>query len=107
MSDQLCLFKVDSDSRSLSLSETRPEYSINKYSPGKRKAEYFRLSYRQGNKMRHVHIPGGNAKSCLACYRVACLKQMLRRRAKVEEVLAAIADYRAGAIGHVNFTDWR
>ena len=44
--------------------------------------------------MKHVHIPGGNVNSTLATYRAKELQEMIDRGAKLNEVLAAITDYR-------------
>lgn len=68
--------------------------SINKYSPGKRKTEYFRLSYRNGSKIKHVHIRGGNVSSALARNRVKQLTNMINRGASIQELIRLIANYR-------------
>jgi hypothetical protein len=118
MSEQLCLFDADSDNERLSLSISDSDRQIkkqqaiqkyldradkeaiacvNKYSPGKRKTEYYRLSYRRGRKMRHIHIRGGSTIAELANYRAKVLQAMIDRGAELSEVLAAVATFN----GHV------
>lgn len=117
MSEQLCLFDADSDNDRLSLSDIDSDRQIkkqqaiqkyldradkeaiacvNKYSPGKRKTEYYRLSYRYGRKMRHIHIRGGSTIAELANYRANVLQAMIDRGAELSEVLAAVATFNNG-----------
>lgn len=118
MSEQLCLFEADSDTQSLSLSEFDSDRQIkkqqaiqkyldrashkettacvSKYSPGKRKTEYYRLSYRVGLKMKHIHIKGGSTIAELATYRAKVLQAMIDRGAELSEVLAAVATFNGG-----------
>ena len=67
---------------------------INKYSPGRRVTQYYRLSYNWHGKKKHVHIPGGNVYSKLATYRAKKLQSAIDRGAELSELLAAIADYK-------------
>ena len=69
---------------------------MGRYSPGKRKTEYYRLSYRFGRKVKHIHIPGGSTKSQLARYRAEKLQQLIDRGAELAEILAMIKTYRSG-----------
>ena len=69
---------------------------VNTYSPGKRKTEYFRLSYRVGRKVKHNHIPGGSVIAPLAQYRASKLKELIDRGAELSEVLALLKNYRSG-----------
>ena len=112
MNEQLSLFDAVSDTESLSLTDSvsdakhkaiqrflthgkdSPIASVNTYSPGRRNAEYYRLSYRLGNRTKHVHIPGGSTKAKLAQYRAKELLKMISRGADLEELLAQIADWR-------------
>lgn len=118
MSEQLCLFKTDSDSNPVSLSNTDSDIQtkkqqaiqkyldravdkettacVSKYSPGKRKTEYYRLSYRVGLKMKHIHIRGGSTIAKLANYRANVLQAMIDRGAELSEVLAAVATFNSG-----------
>lgn len=113
MSKQLSLFSVE-DNKHLSSTEsvedtkmraiqryldnaaTEPTASVGKYSPNGRKTEYYRLLYRQGRKVKAVHIPGGNVRSELATYRANKLQVMIDRGVELGELLAAVADYRSG-----------
>jgi hypothetical protein len=67
---------------------------VNRYKAGNRNNYfYYRLSYRQGKKIKHVHIPGGNTKAELVQYRANKLQTMIDRGADLAELLAAIADF--------------
>ena len=66
---------------------------VTKYSPGKRKTEYYRLSYRLGRKVKHIHIRGGSTISDLATYRAKKLQAMIDRGADLEEILAAVKTF--------------
>jgi hypothetical protein len=46
-----------------------------------RGGEYFRFSYRAGEKMKHLHIPGGNTGSVLAQSRAAEVMELRQRAA--------------------------
>ena len=113
MSRQLSLFS-DSDTKSVSLSKSDSERKhqaiqrfldsgkletvacVNTYSPGRRTTEYFRLSYRVGRKMKHLHIPGGSTIAELARYRARKLTELIDRGAELAEVLALVKTYRSG-----------
>ena len=69
---------------------------IKKYKPNGRKTEYFRLDYRVKNRVRSIHIPGGNVHANLAQYRVKELQAMINRSAELGEIIAAVQDYRNG-----------
>ena len=64
---------------------------INEYSPAKRKTAYYRLSYRTDNKVKHIHIRGGNINSPLATRRAKQLSHAIDRGASIEELKSAIA----------------
>lgn len=113
--EQLCLFETDSDNKSMSLSpfdsdirtkkqeaiqkfldrakDKEPTACVTRYSPGKRATEYYRLSYRLGSKMKHIHLRGGSTTSELANYRAKELQQMIDRGAELAEILAAITTF--------------
>ena len=89
VSQTLTSKEIESDSdRSDSDSNKNVSLSINRYSPAKRKTEYFRLSYRDGAKMRHIHIRGGNVNSLLAQNRVRLLQNAINSGAKLPEIIA-------------------
>ena len=71
-----------------------PIAHVNTYSPGRRQAKYYRLSYRVGNRTKHVHIPGGSVLAKLAQLRARTLLKMIARGAPLEELLAVIAKER-------------
>ena len=121
MSKQLSLFETnvsDSEPESCSISDFDSELKtakfkaiqrylnngnrdtiacVNRYKAGNRNNYfYYRLSYRAGKKMKHVHIPGGNTIAELAQYRAKKLQTMIDRGADVAELLAAVADYANG-----------
>ncbi len=73
-----------------------PIVCVNTYSPGKRKREYYRLSYFQDGKAKHLHIPGGNTLAKLAQYRAKKLQELIDRGAELEEIIAAVETYRGG-----------
>ena len=70
-----------------------PIACITKYSPGKRKTEYFRLSYRLGKRVKHIHIQGGSTIAQLAQYRAKKLQEMIDRGAELGELIAAVQTY--------------
>ena len=125
MNQQLSLFKSERDGRSASLidpisdtesaslmnpiSDTQtqalqrflekgkdPIVCVNTYSPGRRKAKYYRLSYFQDGKAKHLHIPGGNTLAKLAQYRAGKLQELIDRGAELGEIIAAVETYRGG-----------
>ena len=110
MSKQLTIFDAVSDKKIASLTDPVSERKrqamsrflarakdneacVNKYSPGKRKKEYFRLSVRQGKGVKHFHIRGGNVNAKLAQFRANQLQQMIDRGAELGEIIAAVEDY--------------
>ena len=113
MNEQLSLFDTVSDTNSVSLTKSVSEHKrqaiqrfldsgkkehevcVNRYSPGKRKTEYFRLSYRIGRKVKHLHIPGGNIYSNLAQYRAGELQQLIDRGCELEEAIAMVKMFRS------------
>lgn len=124
MTEQLTIFEVCSDSDPVSLQNTcsdaqanplgdrkkqaierylrqgkkEPSISVNKYSPGKRATEYYRVSYQLGNRKKHIHLRGGSTIAELANYRAKVLQAMIDRGAELSEVLAAVATFN----GHVS-----
>ena len=73
-----------------------PIVCLNTYSPGKRKTEYYRLSYFLDGKTKHLHIPGGNIRAKLAQYRAKKLQELIDRGAELGEIIAAVETYRGG-----------
>lgn len=82
--------------RFLDRGEKEPIACVNTYSPGKRNSEYYRLSYRQGRKVKHIHIRGGSTIAELATYRAQKLQALINRGAELPEVLAAVRTFNGG-----------
>ena len=76
-----------------------PIVCVNIYSPGKRRTEYYRLSYFLDGKTKHLHIPGGNIRAKLAQYRAGELQKLIDRGAELEEIIAAVETYRGCQTG--------
>lgn len=60
---------------------------INKYSPGSKFEVYYRLSYRQGSRIKHRHIRGGNSDNPTAIGRANYLQQLIDGGASIEQIL--------------------
>lgn len=72
-----------------------PTPHVEEYQSGRRsKQTYFRVSWRDGYRIKHYHIPGGNINSELAVYRAKKIQQMIDRGAELGEVIAAVKTYR-------------
>lgn len=68
---------------------------IGTYRPsGNRKAQYFRFSYRDGTRVKHRHIPGGNIYSDLALERAKEIQDMADREVSIEDILSAINSFK-------------
>lgn len=79
--------------RYLRQGKKEPSISVNKYSPGKRATEYYRVSYQLGNRKKHIHLRGGSTIAQLANYRASVLQAMINRGAELSEVLAAVSTF--------------
>ncbi|MEM6613270.1 MAG: hypothetical protein AAF652_13640 [Cyanobacteria bacterium P01_C01_bin.72] len=111
MNEQLSLFESVIEADSLSITNTvseakrqaiqrflnhgdrDPICSVNTYSVSGSKNKYYRLSYRVGKKVNHVHIKGGNVRANLATNRAKKLQAMIDRGAELAEILAAVKDF--------------
>jgi hypothetical protein len=82
--------------RYLNQGKPEPTICVNEYSPGRRKARYYRLSYEWQGKKKHIHIKGGNTETSLATYRAKKLRELIDRGADLEEVLAMAATFNGG-----------
>ncbi|MCC0179940.1 hypothetical protein I4641_23720 [Waterburya agarophytonicola K14] len=82
--------------RYLDRAQKDPVSHIETYSPGKRHTEYYRLVYRVGKKLKHIHIRGGSTMSELATYRANKLQEMIDRGAELAEILAALKMFNGG-----------
>ena len=79
--------------KQLELFESKPCGAVGMYQPrgsacGDRK--YFRFSYRDGDRMKHKHIPGGNVDNSIARQRAEAVRQAIARGATIDEVLQLI-----------------
>ena len=68
--DEFILLPPEIDSVSLAISRYRPKGTA-------RGGEYFRFSYRSGEKMKHIHIRGGNTDSPIAQEKVQEVRSLL------------------------------
>lgn len=82
--------------RYLRQGKKEPSISVNKYSPGKRATEYYRVSYQLGNRKKHIHLRGGSTIAELANYPASVLQAMIDLGAELSEVLAAVATFNGG-----------
>ena len=71
------------DSVSKAISTYRPRGTA-------RSGEYFRLSYREGSRMRHIHIRGGNTDSPIAQAKVQEVRSLLAAGIAPAEVAAML-----------------
>ncbi|HEY9653637.1 MAG TPA: hypothetical protein V6C95_23450 [Coleofasciculaceae cyanobacterium] len=72
------------------------EFAISTYKPrgeARGQAEYFRFSYRDGKRIRHVHIPGGNCHSPMAIAHRNMVRAMIQCGDSVEEILEEIKEW--------------
>lgn len=72
-----------------------PVASVNTYSPGRQRQRYYRISYREGRKIKHLHIPGGSTSSALAQHRAQKLTGLIERGAELSEILAMVKDFKS------------
>jgi hypothetical protein len=68
--------------------------AISTYTPRgtARSGEYFRLSYRDGSRMRHIHIRGGNTDSPIAQAKVKEVRSLLAAGVPVAEIASLIKE---------------
>jgi len=66
--------------------------SVAKYRPKgtARGGEYWRFSYRDGRRVRHVHIPGGNSSNPTALARVEEVRRAIANRRSPSEIVEMI-----------------
>lgn len=70
-----------------------PTASVGTYSPSGRKIECYRLLYRVGEKVKSIHIRGGNTKSKLAQYRAWKIRRAIDSGASLEELITAVTNF--------------
>ncbi len=79
--------------RYLDRAATEVQCSVNEYQKSRSQRKYFRLSWREGKKTKHLHIPGGNVNAILAQYRARKLRELIARGAELGEVIAQVKTY--------------
>jgi len=82
----------------LDRAEKEPIACVNLYYSGRRATKYYRLSYRLGRKIKHIHIRGGNTRSQLATYRAGKIQELIDRGAELAEVIAAVKTFNSGQV---------
>ena len=70
-----------------------PPGAVNLYFPGKRNTPYYRFSYRRGRRTKHKHIRGGNYANSKAQANADTIRDMVKRRVALGEILAQIAKF--------------
>ena len=70
-----------------------PPGTVNLYFPGRRNTPYYRFSYRNGRRTKHVHIRGGNYANPEARANADTIRAMVNRRAALDQILAQIAKF--------------
>lgn len=56
--------------------------------------QYYRFSYREGSKVKHKHIPGGNIESPLAQKRAYEIEAMIKLGYSLKHILETIENYK-------------
>ena len=89
-SDQI----VDTESIASPVDDSVSSKAISTYRPRgtARSGEYFRFSYRDGSRMRHVHIRGGNTDSPIAQAKVAEVRSLLAAGISPAEIAKSLRD---------------
>ena len=82
--------------RYLDKAQSQPTASVGTYTPGNRNRKYYRLLYRIGNKIKTIHICGGNINSKLAQDRARLLQQMIDRGTELDVLIAAVKTFNSG-----------
>jgi hypothetical protein len=82
---ELIASPVDDSVSSKAISTYRPRGTA-------RSGEYFRFSYRDGSRMRHVHIRGGNTDSPIAQAKVAEVRSLLAAGISPAEIAKSLRD---------------
>jgi hypothetical protein len=88
VSEAIAPVEVDTESNSLNDSVSGCK-AISTYRPRgtARSGEYFRFSYRDGSRMRHIHVRGGNTDSPITQARVEKVRSLLAAGAKSAEIV--------------------
>ncbi|MCC3469899.1 MAG: hypothetical protein JGK37_29165 [Microcoleus sp. PH2017_06_SFM_O_A] len=91
VSEAIAPVEVDTESNSPNDSVSGCK-AISTYRPRgtARSGEYFRFSYRDGSRMRHIHIRGGNTDSPIAQARVEKVRSLLAAGISAVEVVGML-----------------
>ncbi len=76
-----------------STSESIIQPHVNSYAPGGRDTFYYRLSWRDGRRTKHLHIRGGNIYSQLAQTRAEQIRQMCDRGDELEKIIDTVKSF--------------
>ncbi len=55
---------------------------------------YYRVSYKEGTRTKHIHVPGGNIRSDLVQYRAQKIQGMIDRGNSVSKIITLINSYK-------------
>lgn len=72
------------------------ELAVSEYQPGGTAAKtnkYYRFSYREGRRVRHIHVKGGNITNPLAIERRDLLKAWIREDIELEKIIKWIKEW--------------
>ena len=91
VSESIAPAEIDTESNSTNDSVSNCK-AISTYRPRgtARSGEYFRFSYRDGSRMRHVHIRGGNVDSPITQAKVAEVRSLLAAGVRSAEIVEMI-----------------
>ncbi|MDJ0582960.1 hypothetical protein [Crocosphaera sp.] len=72
------------------------ELSVSEYQPGgtaARNNKYYRFSYREGRKVKHIHIKGGNTTNPIAIKRKGLVEAWIREDVPLEKIIQWIKEW--------------
>ncbi len=75
---------------------TITEKSVSEYQPGgtaSKSNKYYRFSYRKNNRVKHIHIKGGNTSNPLAIKRKQLVEAWIRYDIPLEKIIEWIKDW--------------
>jgi hypothetical protein len=67
--------------------------TLGTYSPNGVKQKYYRLSYKNGARVKHIHVCGGSVTNPLALYRAGKIRQLINRGADRDEIIALVKSF--------------
>lgn len=85
--------KTVSNSSSLTREDVSEPSPVNIYSPAGKETQYFRYTYRQGSRVKHRHIPGGNTTNPLARARAEIVREAVKLGYSTEQILWMIGQW--------------